>query len=220
MHQIYTGKQFASEEFLSNRCTMLDREHVLRRNWTKFMLDWRHLQGTHWTHLHSKECDCIIITNKIKLMYVHPYKTTVVHKLWRLSAGLNFVNWYLQRVHAGEVNLMLLLFSDEAWFHHSWYVWPLKITLTVMLIHGVPLREVKVWRAMCYKCNYYYWGHSLFSDHKFTPKTNIFWHHLIHLSDYTRLYVFVQQENATAHNIKHFQHDQSGTQFHSDHVSS
>jgi len=50
---------------------MLDREHVLRRNWTKFVLDWRHLQENHWTHLHSKECDCIIIiiTNKIKLMY-------------------------------------------------------------------------------------------------------------------------------------------------------
>jgi len=45
------------------------------------------------------------------------------------------------------------LFSDEAWFLNSWYAWPLKITLTVMLIHGVPLCEVKVWRAMCYKCN-------------------------------------------------------------------
>jgi hypothetical protein len=97
--------------------------------------------------------------------------------------------------------------------------WPLKITLTVTLIHGVPLREVKVWCVMCYKCNYDYWAHHLSSDHKFTPKPNIFWHHLIHLSDYTRLYVFVRQENATAHNIKHFQHDHSGTHFHSDHVS-
>jgi len=60
---------------------MLEREHVLRRNWTKFMLDWRHLQGNHWTHLHTKECDCIIISNKIKLMYLHPYKTTMVYKL-------------------------------------------------------------------------------------------------------------------------------------------
>jgi len=60
---------------------MLDREHVLRRNWTKFELDWRHLQGNHWTQLHSKECDCIIITNKIKLMYLQPYKTTMVYKL-------------------------------------------------------------------------------------------------------------------------------------------
>jgi len=77
-------------------------------------------QGNHWTHLHSKECDCIIITNKIKLTYLHPYKTTMVYKLWQLSAKLNFVNWYLQRVHAGEVNLMLVLFSDEAWFHDSW----------------------------------------------------------------------------------------------------
>ena len=131
------------------------RWHVLRKNWTKFELDWTHLQGNHWTHLHSKECDIIIIiiTNKIKLMYLHPYKTTMVYKVWQLSAKLNFVNWYLQRVHAGEVNLMLVLFSDEAWFHHSWYAWPLKITLTVMLIHRVPLREVKVWRSMCYKCN-------------------------------------------------------------------
>jgi len=55
---------------------------VLRKKLTKFVLDWRHLQGNHWTYLHSKECDCIIInTNKIKLMYLHPYKTTVVYKL-------------------------------------------------------------------------------------------------------------------------------------------
>jgi len=60
---------------------MLDGEHVLRRNWTKFVLDWRHFQGNRWTHLHSKEYDCIIITNKIKLMYLHPYKTTMVHEL-------------------------------------------------------------------------------------------------------------------------------------------
>jgi hypothetical protein len=36
-----------------------------------------------------------------------------------MSAKLNFVNWYLQTVRAGEVNVMLVLFSDEAWFHHS-----------------------------------------------------------------------------------------------------
>jgi len=42
---------------------MLDREDVLRRNWTKFVLDWRHLQGYHWSHLRSNECDCIIIIN-------------------------------------------------------------------------------------------------------------------------------------------------------------
>jgi hypothetical protein len=64
---------------------MLDREHAddmcWGKNWTKFMLEWRHLQRNHWTHLHSTECDCTIITNKIKLMYLHPYKTTVVYKL-------------------------------------------------------------------------------------------------------------------------------------------
>jgi len=36
-----------------------------------------------------------------------------------LSAKLNFVIWYLQRVHAGDVNLMHVLFNDEAWFLHS-----------------------------------------------------------------------------------------------------
>jgi hypothetical protein len=123
--------------------TTLDKEHVLRRNWTKFVLDWRHFQGYHWTHLHNKECDCIIVTNKTKLTHLHPYKTTVVYKLWWLSVKLNFVKWYLQRVHAGEVNLMLVLFSDEAWFHHSWYVWPLKITLTVMLIYWCPYMKLK-----------------------------------------------------------------------------
>ena len=114
MHQIYTVKQFVSEEFLSNRY------HARQRTCAEEKLDkiCITLQGNHWTHLHSKECDCII-TNKIKLMYLHPYKTTVVYKLWQLSTKLNFVNWYLQRAHAGEVNLMLVLFSDEAWFHRS-----------------------------------------------------------------------------------------------------
>jgi hypothetical protein len=156
MHQIYSGKEFASEGFLMNRCHVRQitcRWHVLRKNWTKLVLDWKHLQGSHWTHLHSKECNCIIIvTNEVKLMYLHPYKTTVVYKVWLLSAKLNFLRWYLQRVHAGEVNLMLVPFSDESGFI-SWYTWPLKITLTVMVIHGVWLHEVKVWRAMFYKCN-------------------------------------------------------------------
>ena len=155
MHQIYRGNIVQVNNFWGTG-PMLDREHaddVLRKNWTKFVLDWRHLQGNHWIPLHSKECDCIIITNKIKLMYLHQHKTTTIYRLWRLSAELNFENWYLQSVHAGEVNRMLVLFSDEAWFHHSWSAWPLKITLTVMLIHGVPLREVKVWHVMCYKCN-------------------------------------------------------------------
>jgi len=100
LHQIYTGEQFTGEEFLRNRHHVRQktgRWHVLRKNWTKFVLDWRLLQGNHWTHLHNKQCGCII-TNKIKLMYLHPYKTTVVYRLWRMSAKLNFVNWYLQRV--------------------------------------------------------------------------------------------------------------------------
>ena len=131
MHQIYTGKQFTSEEFLSSRY------HARQRTCAEEKLDkiCAKLEASPRKSLdsHSKECDWII-TNKIKLMYLHPYKTTVVHKLWQLSAKVNFVNWYLQKVYAGEVNLMLVLFSDEAWFQHSWYMWPLKITLTVMLI--------------------------------------------------------------------------------------
>jgi len=160
MHQIYTGKQFTIEEFPRNKYHATQRTcrwRVLRRNWTKFVLDWRHLQGNHWTHLHNKVCDCIIIiiiTNKIKLMHLHAHKTTVVYQLWQwLSAKLNFMNWYLQRVHAGKVNLMLVLFSDEAWFHHSWYMRSLKLTLTVMVFHGLLFHEVKVWCVMCYKCD-------------------------------------------------------------------
>jgi hypothetical protein len=44
--------------------------------------------------------------------------------------------------------------------------------------------------------------------------------HLVGISTESRLYVFVHQENATAYNVKHFQCNQSGTQFHSDCVSS
>lgn len=32
---------------------------------------------------------------------------------------MKFVNWYCQRVCAGEIHHQLIVFSDEAWFHLS-----------------------------------------------------------------------------------------------------
>jgi len=38
------------------------------------------------------------------------------------DAELNFVNWYHHVVHAVEVHHMLILFTNEAWFHLCGYV--------------------------------------------------------------------------------------------------
>jgi hypothetical protein len=62
--------------------------------------------------------------HEIKLLDVHPYMTTVVHKPYRIhrTARVNFVNGYLHGVKIGETEATFVLLSDEAWIHLSGYV--------------------------------------------------------------------------------------------------
>lgn len=68
---------------------------------------------------------CAISTwNVTKLPERHPYKKTVIHKLYNIKhePRVNLVNWrYLHGVSAGETDLTLILFHSEAWFHISGY---------------------------------------------------------------------------------------------------
>jgi len=52
------------------------------------------------------------------------YKTTMDNKLYNTDheAKLNFVDWYLHREHAGEIDPTLSPFSGEAWSHFGEYV--------------------------------------------------------------------------------------------------
>ena len=96
------------------------------------------------------------VQHATKLLKLKPYKTRVVHQLLPTDdAGRrNFCNWYLQAIHDGVVDPMLVFFSDETWFHLSGYVnsqnnrfWSLENPHN---IHEVPLHDVKigVWCAI------------------------------------------------------------------------
>jgi hypothetical protein len=58
-----------------------------------------------------------------KLLHSHPYGTKVVYKFYDTASdvALSRVNWYVEGVHAGEIEFMLL-FNDEARPHLLGYV--------------------------------------------------------------------------------------------------
>ena len=61
--------------------TWIYRKHVVRKDWAKLALDWRHVQGNHQLDLHKKEAS-VSTWNFNKLLYLCSCKTTVVHKIW------------------------------------------------------------------------------------------------------------------------------------------
>jgi hypothetical protein len=61
--------------------------------------------------------------NATKLLHLHPYKTTVIHELYNTDCEASLgVNFYLNRVHAGETDHKLILFGNKDWFHLSGHV--------------------------------------------------------------------------------------------------
>jgi len=73
-------------------------------------------------------CLMPVCVNVMKCNMVAAYalvNINVVKKRYNVGreARLNFLNWYLQKEHAGDIFLpSLLLFSDEDWFHFSGYM--------------------------------------------------------------------------------------------------
>jgi hypothetical protein len=64
---------------------------------------------------------CIMNIKGYKTTAFASYKTTVIHTVY-CEARLNFMNCYLHRVHAGEIDCKLILFSDNDWFLLSGYI--------------------------------------------------------------------------------------------------
>jgi hypothetical protein len=60
----------------------------------------------------------------IKNLHLWPYKITQVQVIEESDYGrrMHFCNWFLQAVHDGILDPKLTFFTDEAWFHLSWYI--------------------------------------------------------------------------------------------------
>jgi hypothetical protein len=59
-----------------------------------------------------------------KNLHVRPCKITQVQVIEEGDYGrrTHFRNWFLQAVHDGILDPKLTCFTDEAWFHLSWYI--------------------------------------------------------------------------------------------------
>ena len=57
------------------------RTHMVRKDWAKLALDWRHVQGNHRLDSHKKQAS-VSIWHFNKLLYLCSCKTNVFHKIW------------------------------------------------------------------------------------------------------------------------------------------
>jgi len=86
--------------------------------------------------------------NATKLMQLHPHKTNVLQNLYdaACAAGLNFVNWYLQRMYAGHIDPSVILFSKDN-SHLSGHAKSQdnrhQTVTNLLLNHKVPLNDIK-----------------------------------------------------------------------------
>jgi len=54
-----------------------------------------------------------------KLLHFQPLEKNAVHEIYdtHREARGSFVSWYLRRVRDGELDMILILFSEETCFH-------------------------------------------------------------------------------------------------------
>jgi hypothetical protein len=88
-----------------------------------------------------------------KLMQLHPHKTNVLQNLYdaACAAGLNFVNWYLQRMYVGHIDPSVILFSKDNSHlsrHANSQDARYQTATNLLLTHKVPLNDIKV-RVCC-----------------------------------------------------------------------
>jgi len=59
--------------------------------------------------------------NAAKLLHLQPLEKSAMHEIYdtHREARGNFVSWYLRGVRNGEVDMTLVLFSEETCFHCS-----------------------------------------------------------------------------------------------------
>jgi hypothetical protein len=138
---------------------------------------------------------------------MHPYKKTVVHKLYNTNHGprLNLVNWCFHGVSAGKTALTFFLFHSKAWFHLRGYMNYQNHVYQFAeftLFHKVPSYDVKthVSRALMKQL----WDPFLFRD----PKSKSIFTHILtiffkNISNYDRTFFF-QDDSGYAHSLKQF----------------
>ena len=77
----------------------------------KLVQDWQHLQKNLRRNLHTKWVSVSFPQNTTKLMQLHQYNITAAHKRHDADhvAKWNSVIWYLQEMHAREINPTLIV---------------------------------------------------------------------------------------------------------------
>jgi hypothetical protein len=123
------------------------------------MLEWRHPQENCWFNLQSTS---VYLPHKHKcnkLLHLHSYNTTLVHKLCDTNhiARVNSVNWYLHAEHNGEINPTAVVFNDGDFWMYSflmacWIFSLFKITAYNIILNTLfPITFKKVMITMlCY----------------------------------------------------------------------
>lgn len=119
--------------------------------------------------------------NLTKLPHKHPYKKTVVHKLYNTNHGprMNLVIWCFHGVSAGKTDLTFFLFHSRAWFLLSGYMNYQNHVYQFAeftLFHKVLSYDVKI-HVSCALMQLQLLGPFFFWDPKSTPT---FTHILIH----------------------------------------
>jgi hypothetical protein len=91
-------------------------------------------------------CITVHCETEPKLFDLKPYKPTLVEKLYEIhsSARMQFCNWSSEAVCVGEVDPLLIYFSDEVQFHFSGHINNQHVVFSKSrLIHKVSIQIIK-----------------------------------------------------------------------------
>lgn len=118
-----------SVKFLGNRLQENMQEVHAEKKLDKVVLDWRCLHEIFLPILHSKWESASSPTNKTKLMYLHLYKVTVVHKLWNTNIIKQNITWWTGKYRE------VCAEKNEGYFHLSAHI---HIQITDSGRHKIP----------------------------------------------------------------------------------
>jgi hypothetical protein len=91
-------------------------------------------------------CITLDCATEPKLFHLKPYKPTLVEKLYKIhsAARMQFCNWSSEAVCVGEVDPLLIYFSDEVQFHFSGHINNQHVVISKSrLIHKVSIKIIK-----------------------------------------------------------------------------
>jgi hypothetical protein len=158
LHNLQRSEKATSEMFCLSKRTRI--RHVLRKNWSQLVLDWRCLQENRWFDIHRKwACRChkygmwqhCHIYIRIRHLWFRNCATRIVKQERILWTG-TFMGCMLEKSTPHMVSLAMKLDCSpvDAW----------TLTITCMLLwrkSPVKLRSTITWRqgwcAVCCECN-------------------------------------------------------------------